>query len=171
MKLDNMEELDEAAQVRLAAQFIFQLADAYCLEPIVDIDAVGITSSSGYMEYDLADAASISVFTVRAYEQGKRMPNDEQRLAVAEALGVPEEVWTAYDIRNANEGFNYPLELHHIFGGYASMIGGKPAWQLSDRLGRSKLDKFVSDWNFAWVELQSTGDKAAYQDWKDHYEG
>lgn len=77
------------------------------------------------------------------------MPNDEQRLAVAEALGVPEEVLTVYDIRNANEGFNYPLELHHIFGGYASMIGGKPAWQLSNRLGRSKLDKFVSDWNFA----------------------
>lgn len=68
MKLDNMEELDETAQVCLAAQLIFQLADAYCLEPIVDVDAVGITSSSGYMEYDLADAANISVFAVRAYE-------------------------------------------------------------------------------------------------------
>lgn len=78
---------------------------------------------------------------------------------------------TGYNIRNANEGFNYLLELHHIFGGYASMIGGKPAWQLSDRFGRGKLDKFASDWNFAWVELQSTGDKAAYQDWKDHCEG
>lgn len=78
---------------------------------------------------------------------------------------------TGYDTRNANEGFSYPLELYHIFGGYASMIGGKPAWRLSDRLGRSKLGKFANDWNFAWVELQSTGDKAAYQDWKDHYEG
>ena len=47
---------------------------------------------------------------------------------------------TGYNIRNANEGFNYLLELHHIFGGYASMIGGKPAWQLSDRFGRGKLD-------------------------------
>lgn len=51
---------------------------------------------------------------------------------------------TGYDIRNTNEGFNYLLDLHHIFGGYASMTGGKPAWQLSDRLGRSKLGKFAS---------------------------
>lgn len=49
------EVLDEAAQVRLAAQLIFQLADAYCLEQIIDSDAVGITSSSGYMEYALAE--------------------------------------------------------------------------------------------------------------------
>ena len=254
VEMDNMKELDEAAQVRLAAQLIFQLADAYCLEPIIDGDAVGITSSSGYMEYALAewarrreadtsdteraysasskepgqyreimdqmvetfselqmlmlgfldmtekadfrnrpatlgetlqrlrrsagmtqgalaDAANISVFTVRAYEQGKRMPNDEQRLAMAKAFGVPKEVLTGYDIRNANEGFNYLLELHHIFGGWASMIGDKPAWQLSDMRGHRKLDKFVNDWNFAWVELKSTGDKDAYQDWKDHYEG
>lgn len=47
--------LDDAAQVRLAAQLIFQLADAYCLEQIIDGDAVGITSSSGYMEYALAE--------------------------------------------------------------------------------------------------------------------
>ena len=45
----------DAAQVRLAAQLIFQLADAYCLEQIIDGDAVGITSSSGYMEYALAE--------------------------------------------------------------------------------------------------------------------
>lgn len=254
VELDNMEEIDEAAQIRLAAQLIFQLSDAYCLEPIVDGDAIGITSSSGYMEYAfaewvccqkadtndteraytagskepgeyreimdqmvetfselqrftlgfldmtekadfwnrpatlgetlqrlrrragmiqgaLANAAGISVFTVRAYEQGKRMPNDEQKLAMAKAFGVPKEVLTGYDIRNANEGFNYLLELHHIFGGWASMIDGKPAWQLSDMRGHRKLGKFVNDWNFACIELKSTGDKDAYQDWKDHYEG
>lgn len=32
------------------------------------------------------------------------MPNDEQKLAMARAFGVPEEVLTGYDIRNANEG-------------------------------------------------------------------
>lgn len=46
----------------------------------------------------------LSVFTVRAYEQGKRMPDDEQRFAMVRAFGVPEEVLTGYDIRNANEG-------------------------------------------------------------------
>ena len=254
VEIDNMEELDDAAQVRLAAQLIFRLADAYSLEPVVDGDAVGITSSSECMEFALAewvrcqeadtsdaeraytagskepgeyreimdqmvetfselqkfilgfldmtekadfwnrpatlgetlkrlrkragmtqgalaDAAGISVFTVRAYEQGKRMPNDEQRLAIAKVLGVPEEVLTGYDIRNANEAFNYLLELHHIFGGWASMINGKPAWQLSDMRGHRKLGKFVNDWNFACAELKSAGDKGAYQDWKDHYEG
>ena len=113
----------------------------------------------------LAEAVNISVFTVRAYEQGKRLPNDEQRIAIAEALNVPEEVVAGYDIRNTNEGFNFPFELYHIIGGYASMIGGKPVWQLSDRLGRNKLNKFVSDWNFAWVEPQNTGDRDACQDW------
>lgn len=254
VELDNMEELDEAAQVRLTAQLIFQLADAYNLEPIVDGDAVGITSSAGYMEYALAewvrcreadtsdteraytaaakepgeyreimdqmvetfselqmltlgfldmtektdfwnrpptlgetlqglrrragmtqgalaDTAGISVFTVRAYEQGKRTPSDEQRLAMAKAFGVPEEVLTGYDIRNANEAFNYLLELHHIFGGWAATIDGKPAWQLSDMRGHRKLGKFVNDWNFACVELKSTDDKDTYQDWKNHYEG
>ena len=62
---------------------------------------------------------------------------------------------TGYDIRNANEGFNYLLELHHIFGGWASMIDGKPALQLSDMRGHRKLGKFVNDWNFACVELKS----------------
>lgn len=254
VELDNMKELDEAAQVRLAAQLIFQLADAYRLEPVVDGDIVGITAVSGYMEYALAEwvrcreadendtkrayaaasegpdeyrkamdqmletftelqmltlgypdmtekagfwdrpatlgetlqrlrkrsnmtqsalarAADISVFTVRAYEQGKRIPNDEQRLAMADVFGVPEEVLTSYGIRNANEGFNYLLELHHIFGGWAEMIDGKPAWRLSSMLSNIKLEKFVGDWNFAWVELKSTGDQDAYQDWKDHYEG
>ena len=37
-------------------------------------------------------------------------------------------------------------------------------------LRHRKLNKFVSDWSFAHVELRSTGDKDAYQDWKDHYE-
>lgn len=37
--------------------------------------------------------------------------------------------------------------------------------------GHRKLGKFVNDWNFACVELNSTGDKGTYQDWKDHYEG
>ena len=54
---------------------------------------------------------------------------------------------------------------------HTTMIGDKPVWQLSDRLGRNKLNKFVSDWNFAWVELQNTGDRDACQDWKGHYEG
>lgn len=65
----------------------------------------------------------------------------------------------------------YLLELHHIFDGWASKIDGKPAWRLSDMLHHRKLNKFVSDWSFAHVELRGTGDKDAYQDWKDHYEG
>ena len=114
---------------------------------------------------------TISVFTVRAYEQGKRMLNDEQRLAMAEVFEVPKEVLTGYDIRNANEAFNYLLELHHIFSGWAEMIDGKPAWRLSNMLGHRTLNQFISDWNFACVDLKSNGDKDAYQDWKDHYEG
>lgn len=51
------------------------------------------------------------------------------------------------------------------------MIDGKPAWRLVDKPGRDTFKKFIGDWNYAWVELQSTGDKDAYQDWKDHYEG
>lgn len=141
VELDNMEVLDEAAQ------------------------GTGMTQGA------LADAAGISVFTVRTYEQGKRMPTDEQRFAMAKALGVPDMVLTGYGIRNANKDFNYLLELHHIFGGLASTIDGKPAWRLSDMLRRRKLNKFVGDWNFAHVELKRTGDKDAYQNWKDHYEG
>lgn len=65
---------------------------------------------AGMTQSALADAAGISAFTVRAHEQGKRMPNDEHRLAMAEVFEVPEEVLTGYDIRNANEAFNYLLE-------------------------------------------------------------
>lgn len=35
----------------------------------------------------------------------------------------------------------------------------------------SSLDKLFGDWYFALVELNETGDKAAYQNWQDHYEG
>lgn len=99
------------------------------------------------------------------------MANDEQRLAMAEAFGVPEEVLTGFGIRNASEGFNYLLEQHHIFGGWVETIDGKPAWRLSSTLSHNKLEKFVGDWNFAWVELKNTGDKVANQEWKDHYDG
>lgn len=50
------------------------------------------------------------------------------------------------------------------------MIDDKPAWRQSNMLGRRTLNQFIGNWNFACVDLKSTGDKDIYQDWKDHYE-
>ena len=38
------------------------------------------------------------------------------------------------------------------------MIDGKPAWRLSNMLGHRTLNQFISDWNFACVDLKGTGD-------------
>lgn len=35
---------------------------------------------------------------------------------------------------------------------------------------RPSLGKLFGDWRFACVDLERTGDKAAYQDWQDHFE-
>ena len=126
---------------------------------------------AGTLSQDGAGALSF------AYERGYRgiplsssMPLSTRPYRDKVVLEVPEKVLTGYDIRNANEAFNYLLELHHIFSGWAEMIDDKPAWRQSNMLGHRTLNQFIGGWNFACVDLKSTDDKDVYQDWKDHYE-
>ena len=118
---------------------------------------------------DLAKAADVSLFSVRAYEQGKRVPTDEQRAAMAGALGVPQEVLSDFGIKDANAGFHYLLELAHVFG--LRPVRSGDAVVLAHAGRKKPLNKLFRDWRFAWVELQQSGDKAAYQSWKDGYKG
>lgn len=125
----------------------------------------------------LAKNSGASVFTVRAYEQGKRTSNEKQRSAIAQALGVPAETLSDFGIANPNEAFHFLTEAAHIYylaprkiGSVAVLctcndmcMGGLPE--------RPSLDKLFGDWHFAYVDYQETGDSGAYQYWQDHYEG
>ncbi|WP_169726176.1 helix-turn-helix domain-containing protein [Atopobium fossor] len=136
-----------------------------------------LRSACGLTQDDLAMAAGVSVFTVRGYEQGKRTPNDEQRVAIAKALDVPPEVLIDFGITNPNEAFHYLMEMTHVY--YMTPQMGIIGPVIADdrnliRIGlpkRPSLDKLFHDWYFAWVELQETGDTKKYQNWQDHYEG
>lgn len=95
---------EELKRFQLGYDGPFDKADYPSQPPRLGETLKRLRLASELTQSDLADAADVSVFTVRAYEQGKRMSNDERRLATARAFGVPEEVLTGCDIRNVNEG-------------------------------------------------------------------
>lgn len=136
-----------------------------------------LRKASGLTQDDLAEAAGVSIFTVRGYEQGKRTPNDEQRVAIAKVLGVPPEVLTDFGITNPNEAFHFLREFARIYY-MAPQMGNIGPIIVEDRdlitIGlpkRPSLKKLLKDWYFAWIEFQETGDAEKYQNWQDHYEG
>lgn len=132
--------------------------------------------AAGLTQSDLADAAGVSVFAVRAYEQGKRTPNSAQRKAIAGALGVPAETLTDFGITDPNEAFHFLIEMAHIYYLNPQRIGDEivlckyPMYKEGLSI-RPSLDKLFGGWFFACVDLEETGDKVAYQDWQDHFEG
>lgn len=136
-----------------------------------------LRAASGLTQADLAEAAGVSVFTVRAYEQGKRTPNDEQRIAMAKALGVPAEVLLDFGITNPNEAFHYLMEIAHVFYLTPKRVGERIVLVndvdlRADGLpARPNLEKLFGEWYFAWVEFRESGDVNTYQNWQDHYEG
>lgn len=106
---------------------------------------------------------------IRAYEQGKRTPNDEQRTVIAKALGVPQEVLNDFGITGANAAFHYLMELAHIYSLRPKCVGNLVVLAHAGR--KKPLNKLFKDWHFAWVELQEDGNCEAYQGWKDGYRG
>lgn len=249
--LRSMELLPEDAQKRLAAQLLFQLADAYDLEPYASVDCAGVKGAGGYFEYalaqwcemreaderdtavaqapgipsekyrelqdrmvatfraldefeiayagpyepedypkapptlgetlkrlrkasgltqeGLAEAAGVSVPAVCAYEQGKRTPTDEQRQAMAKALGVPEEVLTDFGICDPNTGWHFLAELAQIYG-LRPMRDGK--FIVLAHIGRKKpLNPLFREWAKRYEQHVTRGFGDGYEDWKDHYEG
>lgn len=96
----------------------------------------------------------MSLFSVCACEQGKRLP---------------EEMPSDFGIADANTAFRYLLELAHLFG--LRPVRSADVVVLAHAGCKKPLNKPFRDWHFAWVELQENDDEAAYQNWKDEYKG
>ena len=58
-------------------------------------------------EYHLAEKAGLSLFTLRSYEQGKRMPRTKQMEALCEALGVTSTALTRHYFGSPNQAMHY----------------------------------------------------------------
>ncbi len=58
-------------------------------------------------EYRLAEKAGLSLFTLRSYEQGKRMPRAKQMEALCEALGVTSAALTRHYFGSPNQAMHY----------------------------------------------------------------
>ena len=84
----------------------------------------------------------MSLFSVRACEQGKRLP---------------EEMPSDFGIADANTALRPVRSADVVVLAHAGC--------------KKPLNKPFCDWHFAWVELQENGDEAAYQNWKDEYKG
>ncbi len=93
------------------------------------------------------------MFSVRAYEQGKRVPTDDQRAVLAKALNVSDEALTDFGIKNPNDAFHYPLELAHIYGMRLQCHDGIIPLVHTGR--KKPLNKLIRDWSFEWVDMQS----------------
>lgn len=167
---------EELKRFQLGYDGPFDKADYPSQPPRLGETLKRLRLASELTQSDLADAADVSVFTVRAYEQGKRAPNAVQRKAIAKALGVPVETLVDFGIEDPNEAFHFLIEMAHIYYLKPKRIGDEIVlceYELyKEGLPvRPSLDKLFRDWYFALVELNETGDKAAYQNWQDHYEG
>lgn len=58
-------------------------------------------------EYRLAEKAGLSLFALRSYEQGKRMPRAKQMEALCEALGVTSTALTRHYFGSPNQAMHY----------------------------------------------------------------
>lgn len=58
-------------------------------------------------EYRLAEKAGLSLFTLRSYEQGKRMPRAKQMEALCEALGITGAALTRHYFGSPNQAMHY----------------------------------------------------------------
>lgn len=58
-------------------------------------------------EYRLAEKADLSLFTLRSYEQGKRMPRAKQIEDLCEALGVTSTALTRHYFSSPNKAMHY----------------------------------------------------------------
>lgn len=58
-------------------------------------------------EYRLAEKAGLSLFTLRSYEQGKRMPRAKQMETLCEALGVTSTALTRHYFGSPNQAMHY----------------------------------------------------------------
>lgn len=58
-------------------------------------------------EYRLAEKAGLSLFTLRSYEQGKRMPRAKQMETLCEALGVTLTALTRHYFGSPNQAMHY----------------------------------------------------------------
>ena len=61
----------------------------------------------GFKQEELAERADLSLFTLRSYEQGKRMPRAKQMEALCEALGITSTVLTKHYFGSPNQAIHY----------------------------------------------------------------
>ena len=61
----------------------------------------------GLKQEELAERAGLSLFTLRSYEQGKRMPRAKQLEALCEALGVTSTALTKHYFGSPNQAMHY----------------------------------------------------------------
>ena len=61
----------------------------------------------GLNQEELAERAGLSLFTLRSYEQGKRMPRAKQMEALCEALGVTSTALTRHYFGSPNQAMHY----------------------------------------------------------------
>lgn len=69
----------------------------------------GARRLSGMTQEELSEKAGISMFTLRSYEQGKRLPREKQMKAICEALGITECALNRHYFGSPNQA------MHHLF--------------------------------------------------------
>ena len=159
----------QLSEFEIAYDGPYDPADYPAAPPTLGETLKRLRRASGLTQEGLAEAAEVSLPAICAYEQGKRTPTDEQRQAMAKALGVPEEVLTDFGIYDPNTGWHFLMELAQIYG-MRPVREGKLI--VLTHIGRTKpLDPFFREWaeRFETHIVRGFGD--GYEDWKDHYEG
>lgn len=120
---------------------------------------------------DLATASGISEFTIRSYEQGKRLPRKKQLTALAEALSVCEPVLVFHYFGSPNQAVHALFQICSTCDIYPGMLeDAGPVLQTSNNI----MCWCVIRWHDELEKLIASGNdetaRNAYFVWEDTFD-
>ena len=116
---------------------------------------------AGMRQADLARESGVALFTIRSYEQGRRLPGRRHLVAIANAYGIEWESLAFVDFRTPNLAVHTLFDIGHAFGLRPDVIDGEPVV----RSFAPGLERAIECW--AAAESRLSGEEL--EDWRDHY--
>lgn len=122
-----------------------------------------IRTLKGMTQKELADAAGLSLYSIRTYEQGTRRPDIRFLESLAKALDISADNFDTYEIETDSELVHALFLLEDAFHLHPNSDG-------SLRFGNEEVCRAMKEWASMRDRLASGEiSKMEYEDWKTRY--
>ena len=126
----------------------------------------GARERRGLSQPALAELSGAKVYTLRSYEQCRRIPRDEQIEGLARAMDMRWESLVAYDFGSPVLAVHTLFDLSGAYGLRPDLVDGLPVL----RTVAPGLERVLDNWAAAEERLRSDGDDMAYALWRDTFD-